>query len=114
MINKVRFNSVKKSVHFLGILFGFVGGMFPDIDHDTGRALPEVAALLCTLVPVAVASGIAERVQIWQEWGLLLLIPAHFLLHFLLRKLPFFKENIGWGAAFRAILVSALCFVPSG
>lgn len=89
----------------LAFAAAYLGGLFPDMDHDTGIGLGEVSSLTSTLLPVLVLSNLLGE----HIWGLMVLIPAHYALHGAFRHFKPFKEHVGWWAALRAIVVAALC-----
>ncbi len=89
----------------LAFAAAYVGGLFPDLDHDTAIGLGEVAALLSTLLPVMAVANLVQQ-EIWLLVGL---IPCHALFHAMARRLPFMGERMGLMASVRAVLVSAAC-----
>ena len=91
--------------HCVAFAAGYVGGLFPDLDHDTGIGLSEVSALLSTLVPVIALANFLQQ----DIWALIALIPCHYLLHLLAKRLPFMGERQGIGAGVRATLVASIC-----
>lgn len=94
----------------LAVFAAWLGGMIPDLDHDTGTALVEVSALVSTVLPVWVVAGRADALEVWLSWGLVALLPAHYALHALLRAVaPGLGERTGFAAHLRGVLVAALC-----
>ncbi len=84
----------------LGLSAAWLGGIFPDVDHDTGTALVEITALISSLLPILLLSQSGDSL-------LVALIPAHIILHALLRQMGL-NENTGARATARGFLVSVI------
>ena len=94
----------------LAVIAAVIGGVVPDLDHDTGTGLVEVSALLSTALPVVAAASLAEQgVAVWRSWGLLALLPAHAGMHALLRRQEQLGARSGFFASLRAVCVAAAC-----
>ncbi len=99
----------------LGVFFGFLGGMIPDIDHDRGFAVSIIGALLSTMLPVVSLAVWAHDRGDWVTWSLAVVLPFHYLLHWSLPRMPW------WGRARRAslkdilqsVLVAGICAIPT-
>lgn len=99
----------------LGTFFGFVGGTVPDLDHDLGRGLQLITALLTTFIPViAMAVWLGGNAN-WTVASLLLLLPSHYLLHWAIPQTGLFatKKRSALSGAILAILVAGICAVPA-
>ena len=104
----------------LGAFFGFVGGMIPDVDHDTGHALDTIAAILSTFLPIlTLAVYLPEVRESWTVWSLAVIFPCHYLLHWGFRQLAPWNYAIKGvnrtyaREATRAVLVAAICAIPA-
>ncbi|MCK6512110.1 metal-dependent hydrolase [Myxococcota bacterium] len=103
----------------LGAFLGFVGGMIPDVDHDTGHALDTIAAMLSTFIPVLTLTVYGQARESWTLWSLAVLFPCHSLLHLGFKQLypwDYSKKHVTRTyirEAFRAILVAAICAIPA-
>ncbi|TNE44688.1 MAG: hypothetical protein EP343_28930 [Deltaproteobacteria bacterium] len=99
----------------LGVFFGFLGGMIPDIDHDRGHAVAEIGRLLSTMLPVVSLAVWAHGRGQWVVWSLTVVIPNHYLLHWALPQMSW------WGKvrrgtvknALQSILVAGVCAAPT-
>ncbi len=87
---------------------GWLGGIVPDLDHDKGLAINEISILLASLVPPLTLSLLWPRAMPLGHWSLLLAIPAHYLLHSVLQKLPKLKTRQGFAGKVRATLGAAI------
>lgn len=97
----------------LGVFFGFLGGMIPDIDHDRGFAVSVIGALLSTMLPVITMAIWVHDWGDWVTWSLVVVIPFHYLLHW---SFPYFwgrtKKNT-FKDALQSVLVASVCCVPT-
>ncbi|MCB9643602.1 MAG: metal-dependent hydrolase [Myxococcales bacterium] len=116
---KMAYPSVGWQVLPLGAFLGFVGGMIPDVDHDTGHALDTIAAMLSTFLPVLTLTVYGEARESWTIWSLAVLFPCHYLLHWGLKQLApwdYSKKGVTrtyTREAFRAVVVASICAVPA-
>jgi hypothetical protein len=100
---------------FMAACFGFIGGMIPDLDHDQSVAISNISALLSTMLPVIAISFLGSGRTDWIPWGFGIVLPCHYLLHFLLPRISW------WGLHARfsiksnilAVLVAAICAIPT-
>jgi membrane-bound metal-dependent hydrolase YbcI (DUF457 family) len=96
----------------LSLLAGLVGGMVPDLDHDSGTPLREIRSLLSTLLPAMVMASMSGRDQGIGLGGVVLLVPLHCVLHRLFRGMPGLGAAGGGGAVFRQLAVSSIAVLP--
>lgn len=103
-------------VFALGTFLGFIGGTVPDLDHDHGRGLTKIMALLSTFLPVIGFGSWFESGTRWTGIILLILLPCHYLLHWALPMTPVFAPKKGSNArlrnAIQAIFVASICSIP--
>lgn len=92
----------------LAVLASYFGGMVPDLDHDTGVALAEISGLLSTFAPVVLLSVLMPDAVPWGPWALLLLLPWHFVLHSIFKKISALQARVGGGAIVRIVLVATI------
>lgn len=105
-------SSTGATVFLLSVLLGVVGGMYPDLDHDTGKALPEVAGLLTTILPLVVVISVIPTADEKGPWAVILALPAHFFLHFFLNQVKWLRGHRGIKPVLRSLFVAGLCFLP--
>lgn len=99
----------------LGVFFGFLGGMIPDIDHDKGYAVSEIGALLSTMLPVVSLAVWAHGRGDWVTWSLTVVIPFHYLLHWQLPKWRWWgrSHHASLKGSLQSIVVAAVCGIPT-
>jgi|GEM_PF-2290145 len=96
----------------LVVFFGFIGGMIPDLDHDTGLALTTIGAMLSTFVPVIALFMLAPDKTKVTSIVFFIILPCHFILHWLARQFPLWEKRHGLWDAIKAIGIAGLCALP--
>ncbi len=104
LINETRWDALA-----IAVFFSFLGGMLPDLDHDTGIALRRVTALLSTFLPVIVLAILFPQQGDMASLSLLLLVPAHYLSHWILSHHTWWKKSTPLADFTSTILVSTIC-----
>lgn len=77
----------------------WLGGILPDMDHDTSQSLVEIIGILSTVLPLLLFIPNPDAV-------LVVVIPAHVVLHMLLRGVPYLKKATGPWAMVRVVIVA--------
>ena len=93
----------------IAVFFSFIGGMLPDLDHDTGIALRKVTALLSTFLPVIVFAVLFPNRGNVASISLLLLLPSHYLSHWSLRQFSWWKKSTPFSDFTSSVLVASIC-----
>ncbi|MEM1010334.1 MAG: metal-dependent hydrolase [Myxococcota bacterium] len=97
----------------IGGFLGFLGGMIPDIDHDTGIALDTISALLSTVIPIFVLMSYGTSHDLLRSWVLLFVVPLHYVCHVVLKRFSFWHKRTQWREPLRAVAVAAICAIPA-
>lgn len=93
----------------LGVFFGFIGGMVPDLDHDRGHALRKITSLLTTFLPILALSVTSKRGGDMAAWSLLLILPSYYLLEWALKQTAFWKRSTPFRDMSRAVVIAIAC-----
>ncbi|MBU0551889.1 metal-dependent hydrolase [Myxococcota bacterium] len=77
----------------------WLGGILPDMDHDTSQSLVEIIGIISSTLPLLLFLPNADAV-------LAVVIPAHIVLHLVLRQVPYLEKATGPWAMARVVIVA--------